>query len=138
MKYGICVALFVAFSASALLAEGIPSQSKLNSLGLSSLEVASDEAGEEVRGKFFGTFGFNFLFNGTNVTPGAFNFGTDAYPVGADQTASFGTFDGAGNVVPVTGETTTTVTDPTTGSVIGISITTFSFQGGLFAGTTIN
>ena len=47
-------AMIAALSASAALAgDGVPSQSKLNNLGLSSLEVASDAQGEQVRGKAF-------------------------------------------------------------------------------------
>ena len=53
MKYGIVLSLVAAFAASVAMAEGIPSQSKLNSLGLSSMNVVSDQAGEEVRGKAF-------------------------------------------------------------------------------------
>lgn len=53
MKYGIVLSLVAAFAASAATAEGIPSKSKLNQLGLNSMTVVSDQAGEEVRGKAF-------------------------------------------------------------------------------------
>ena len=47
-------AVLAALTASAALAEdGIPSQAKLNQLGLSSLQVAGDSHGEQVRGKAF-------------------------------------------------------------------------------------
>ena len=53
MKYGIVMGLVAAFAASAVMAEGLPSQSKLNSLGLGSMNVVSDQQGEQVRGKAF-------------------------------------------------------------------------------------
>ena len=53
MKYGIVMGLVAAFAASAVMAEGVPSQSKLNSLGLGSMKVVSDQQGEQVRGKAF-------------------------------------------------------------------------------------
>jgi len=53
MKYGIVTGLVVLFVASAAMAQGVPSQSKLNKLGLGSMEVVSDEAGQQVRGKAF-------------------------------------------------------------------------------------
>ena len=47
-------AMLAAMGASAVMAaDGVPSQSKLNNLGLSSLQVASDAQGEQVRGKAF-------------------------------------------------------------------------------------
>jgi hypothetical protein len=53
MKYGIALGLVATFVASAAIAEGLPSQSKLNKMGLGSMQVASDQAGEQVRGKAF-------------------------------------------------------------------------------------
>jgi len=62
MKKGMIVAaLAVVCGASSLLAgEGLPSQSKLNNLGLSSMQVASDQAGEQVRGQGFVKIVFNW------------------------------------------------------------------------------
>ena len=53
MKNGICAAILVAlFAVSAAQAEeGRMSTSKLNSLGLASMEVATDAQGMEVRGQ---------------------------------------------------------------------------------------
>jgi hypothetical protein len=60
-KHLILSALVAALSAGAAMAEdGIPSQSKLNSLGLASLHVASDAQGEAVRGKAFVKLVFNW------------------------------------------------------------------------------
>lgn len=53
MKYGIVMGLVAMFAASAAMAEGLPSKGKLNKLGLGSMEVVSDQAGEQVRGKAF-------------------------------------------------------------------------------------
>ena len=61
MKNGIFAALLVALFASAALAEnGLPSQSKLNKMGLASMQVASDEAGSQVRGKAFSKIIFSW------------------------------------------------------------------------------
>ena len=61
MKNGmIAAALVVALGAGSLLAEGVPSQSKLNNLGLSSMQVATDHDGMQVRGKGFVKVLFNF------------------------------------------------------------------------------
>lgn len=49
--------------AGAANAEGLPSQSKMANLGLSSMSVVSDQQGNEVRGQGFGasTLTFNIL-----------------------------------------------------------------------------
>lgn len=62
MKKGMIVAaLAVVCGAGSLLAgEGLPSQSKLNKLGLSSMRVASDHAGQQVRGQGFVKIVFNW------------------------------------------------------------------------------
>ena len=59
-KIAMIAALVAVFAVSSVYAEGVPSQSKLNSLGLSSLNVASDAAGQEVRGEGFGAASFTF------------------------------------------------------------------------------
>lgn len=54
MKKAFVATLLVALCASAALAEdGRPSAGKLNNLGLSSMQVASDHDGMQVRGKAF-------------------------------------------------------------------------------------
>lgn len=53
MRYGMVMGLVALLAASVSMAQGIPSQSKLNKLGLSSMELVSDHAGEQVRGKAF-------------------------------------------------------------------------------------
>ena len=61
MKKGFVAAMLVALVSSVALAEdGLPSQSKLNKLGLSSMQVASDAAGEQVRGKGFSKIIFSW------------------------------------------------------------------------------
>ena len=62
MKSGVLVAaLLMIAAASAQAADGIPSQSKLNKLGLSSLQVADDHAGTAVRGEGIGILGARFF-----------------------------------------------------------------------------
>jgi len=79
----VIAGLLAACSASALWAgEGVPTQGKLNRLGLSSLEVASDEAGEAIRGRGFVKIVFNWqtvagekaVFDGNNLTIDPANF----------------------------------------------------------------
>ncbi len=54
MKKGFIATMLVALCASAALAaDGLPSQGKLNKLGLSSMQAASDHDGMQVRGKAF-------------------------------------------------------------------------------------
>ena len=62
MKKGmILAALAVVCGAGSLLAgDGVPSPGKLNKLGLSSMQVASDQEGLDVRGKGFVKIVFNW------------------------------------------------------------------------------
>lgn len=76
------VAVFVALGAGAVRAEGLPSQSKLSQLGLSSMNVVSDQQGETVRGKFLGVGGILTLGGTGTGTPGG---GVVTFPVIAAQ-----------------------------------------------------
>lgn len=111
-KSMIAVALVAMFAGSAM-AEGL-SSSKLDKLGLSSLAVASDQQGEEVRGAGFGASFFTFTVTVTEgiVTPaGAFvnnaaNTSTasfaGAYTFGQDPRAAAGDLvTGQGGIDPV-------------------------------------
>lgn len=69
--------LIVAFGAAVSSAEGLPSQSKLSQLGLSSMNVVSDQQGHTVRGKFLGSGGILGLGLTATGTPGN---GTLAFP----------------------------------------------------------
>ena len=82
----------------AALAEGLPSQSKLAKLGLSSMSVVSDAQGGQVRGEGFG--GITILFT-LNTTIGVGNTasatGTQSNVFGQDaQVLGTTTFGGTG------------------------------------------
>ena len=87
MKKSMLIAALVAvLGVGSAYAEGVPSQSKLNSLGLSSLNVASDVAGEEIRGEGFGATTLTIALS-VGVGIGT---GTGASAVGGTQSSVFG------------------------------------------------
>jgi hypothetical protein len=53
----VAALLLASLGAGSALAQGIPSQSKLSKMGLSSMKVVSDDVGSQVRGKAFATVG---------------------------------------------------------------------------------
>ena len=62
MKSGVLVPAILMIAAVTVKAgEGVPSQAKLNKLGLASLQVADDHAGEAVRGEGMGILGARFF-----------------------------------------------------------------------------
>lgn len=70
MKSLWIAAIVAVIGAEVASAEGLPSQSKLSQLGLSSMTVVGDEQGAEVRGKFLGVGGILSLGASTTGTPG--------------------------------------------------------------------
>lgn len=104
-KYLLIAALSVFLGSATLMAEGVPSNSKLDQLGLSGLNVAGDEAGEQVRGHGFGAGYYTYavavadpILLGNTSTAAL----TGAYTFGQDPRASVGAFvAGQGGVDPV-------------------------------------
>lgn len=95
MKRAVLLAIVVvAISSAVSLAEGLPSKSKLAQLGLSSMTVASDEQGAQVRGSGYAALGgFLNLSNG-----GVYPFGYGFFP----GTFGFPFFPGGSStVVPI-------------------------------------
>jgi hypothetical protein len=57
----LSAAVLLIASASVHAGEGVPSKSKLNRLGLSSMQTVDDQAGMQVRGEGIGILGANFF-----------------------------------------------------------------------------
>ena len=76
MKYGVfALTLLGSICVSSLQAqEGIPTRSKLERLGLGSMRVASSEAGDQVRGKFFFSYSFTVQSQAGGTTDGPYVF----------------------------------------------------------------
>ena len=105
----IALALLSAIGINTLAAEdGIPSRSKLNKLGLNSLELASDHAGQEVRGRAFVQAVFRWktaagekaIFDGTNLVFEPGNFAINDTNRGAGVISDGGPFT-TGAVQPI-------------------------------------
>ena len=142
----VLVSALCAISANA--DDGMPSNAQLEELGLSSLKVVSDIAGNDVRGRAFGALNVNFLITlsppavQTPIT-GRFVFGTDPAPAGATHEAQLGTAayqrnpDGSFAIDPVSGNRVlinVPVEISAASLVNGITtVSTYSFEGALFA-----
>ena len=82
----VVAALLMIAAASVQAGDGVPSQSKLNKLGLSSIQIADDAAGTAIRGEGMGILGARFFgLANTSVfdAPGGF--------IAGPSTPSFGT-----------------------------------------------
>jgi hypothetical protein len=104
-KCMIAAAVLVAMGAAVSFAEGLPSQSKLAKMGLSSMSVVDDHAGTQVRGKGFGAGYFAFavaVVDPLNVGAAATSTFVGAYTFGQDPRAAAGDLvTGTGGIDPI-------------------------------------
>ena len=135
-----CLTVMLGLGTVALGDDGIPSSERLARLGLASLDTVSDSAGQAVRGRAFGAMHVNFhnLLAPPPIFPaldGRLVFGTDGNPLGTIHDARLGT--AYPTIDPVTGDTiliNVPFDASATTAVNGVvSVSTYSFQGNLFA-----
>jgi hypothetical protein len=132
---------FVLVSQASTMAEGLPSRSKLSKLGLSSMQVASDDAGSAVRGKMFGAASITFTLTATDnsIIPNtstvtgtlSYSHGQAPRPLGATTFGGggFGGFNDNTNPNFSTFTSTPLTTDTTvTGNAFVSSIQGFMFS----------